>query len=802
MGGKAHFFSFTLETFRRIMASYALLAAFPLLVSSLIYVASIARIDRDTEEANRVSLSLLAEAIDSRLAGMASVADQVSVREDVKSIVMASPPVSVNQRLTMSEVQSFLYQASVANQLVASIYLYIPGTDYVLSSVSRYQGDEFDDVALRDFGLDRRGFVDLMLSEGYRRFVALPAGRTNPGLVFIQNLYFEGFGQPSAAVAIRVDETKLRELVRTIKGERQVSLALSLPAGVWRLEPEGPSPTWAGYETLPSTFRNSDLRSERGRLMLSSIGSAKADLRYISVIPYDIYRGSIRFVRRIAILYVCLSLVGILFLSYAMAKRNYSPLHRIASLFHERLSAGSAQIAAKQGTSEALPGRDDALDFGFLEASLERLLKQHTDLENTIERQRESLRSTILARMLRAHPAMMDRLLDEGRATGLELGSGRWILVAASVGSVTAKPAGSASRSEPESLIRYMAWQVLEELFGARYAARATDLGGVTVCWVGLGQKASTEETREGAVEEIVSVCDVVRRFFREKFDAGLSFAVGTVREAIVELPAAMAELDRVIDYMRLFEREDATVIADAIDSGPLPLAPGGSRVLERVVAERLSERDFDGAADALTSYLEGAPDGGPTGLESARLRMSTAATVVIELLSDLRLNGGVSEVGRVEIDGLARAASVPELERRIRSLFGSLSEGQSRVVQEEGLGRSVARHVELNSADINLCVNSIAVSFGLSVPHLSRTFKRDMGIGLLDYIHLVRVREAKRLLADGSLHVEEIARRVGCGSRVTLVRAFKRYEGVAPAAFRELDDKSDNSLQDIAIPG
>jgi AraC-like DNA-binding protein len=76
------------------------------------------------------------------------------------------------------------------------------------------------------------------------------------------------------------------------------------------------------------------------------------------------------------------------------------------------------------------------------------------------------------------------------------------------------------------------------------------------------------------------------------------------------------------------------------------------------------------------------------------------------------------------------------------------------------------------------------------------------MGIGLLDYIHLVRVREAKRLLANGSLNVEEIARKVGCGSRVTLVRAFKRYEGVAPAAFRDLDEKADNSLPDIAFPG
>jgi transcriptional regulator GlxA family with amidase domain len=101
-----------------------------------------------------------------------------------------------------------------------------------------------------------------------------------------------------------------------------------------------------------------------------------------------------------------------------------------------------------------------------------------------------------------------------------------------------------------------------------------------------------------------------------------------------------------------------------------------------------------------------------------------------------------------------------------------------------------VVRYVEENFRDCNLNVNAVADAFSVSVPHLSRTFKKATGIGLLDYLHLVRVKEAKRLMKENRFGIGEIAVMAGFGSRVTLARAFKRYEGIAPSAFRESEDK------------
>ena len=136
-------------------------------------------------------------------------------------------------------------------------------------------------------------------------------------------------------------------------------------------------------------------------------------------------------------------------------------------------------------------------------------------------------------------------------------------------------------------------------------------------------------------------------------------------------------------------------------------------------------------------------------------------------------------------------AASDPScapVARQVDEIFAHL-EAHFRERKEEQpicLKDQATRYVEENFRDRNLNVNAIADRFGVSASHLSRAFKKEAGIGLLDYLHIIRVREAKVLMGEGCMNIEEIAGAVGCGSRITLARAFKRYEGVAPAVFRD----------------
>lgn len=78
-----------------------------------------------------------------------------------------------------------------------------------------------------------------------------------------------------------------------------------------------------------------------------------------------------------------------------------------------------------------------------------------------------------------------------------------------------------------------------------------------------------------------------------------------------------------------------------------------------------------------------------------------------------------------------------------------------------------------------------IAEQFDISTSYLSRIFNKNMNTGLVDYIHKVRLENAKILLLT-NLSIKEIATKVGYNSSLALIRAFKKYEGNTPGKYRE----------------
>jgi len=81
--------------------------------------------------------------------------------------------------------------------------------------------------------------------------------------------------------------------------------------------------------------------------------------------------------------------------------------------------------------------------------------------------------------------------------------------------------------------------------------------------------------------------------------------------------------------------------------------------------------------------------------------------------------------------------------------------------------------------------LEDIAIAVGLSPAYLSRLFKKEMGRTVVDYLTLVRIEAAKRLLWEGKATLEEIAEAVGFNEATYFNRVFKREVGVPPGVFR-----------------
>lgn len=99
---------------------------------------------------------------------------------------------------------------------------------------------------------------------------------------------------------------------------------------------------------------------------------------------------------------------------------------------------------------------------------------------------------------------------------------------------------------------------------------------------------------------------------------------------------------------------------------------------------------------------------------------------------------------------------------------------------------RPVIEYIERNySKDITL--EELSDLIHLSPQYLCRLFKECLSLRPFEYLARQRIQQAKSLLLEGSLTVNEIAEEVGYNDSSYFCAVFKRHEMMSPAEFRAL---------------
>jgi AraC-like DNA-binding protein len=83
------------------------------------------------------------------------------------------------------------------------------------------------------------------------------------------------------------------------------------------------------------------------------------------------------------------------------------------------------------------------------------------------------------------------------------------------------------------------------------------------------------------------------------------------------------------------------------------------------------------------------------------------------------------------------------------------------------------------------ISLRDVARAVSLSRGHLTTVVRRKTGRTVQEWIAERRMAEARRLLVETELSVEEVGRRVGYGESGYFVRSFRRTHGATPLAWR-----------------
>lgn len=97
---------------------------------------------------------------------------------------------------------------------------------------------------------------------------------------------------------------------------------------------------------------------------------------------------------------------------------------------------------------------------------------------------------------------------------------------------------------------------------------------------------------------------------------------------------------------------------------------------------------------------------------------------------------------------------------------------------------RQIVEHIQLNYSQ-HLTVPELASICHLSESHLSRTFKKELGMSISQYAEHLRCEKAAEMLRSGTTAIGEISRYVGYIDNNYFAKVFKKQYGMSPTEYR-----------------
>lgn len=185
---------------------------------------------------------------------------------------------------------------------------------------------------------------------------------------------------------------------------------------------------------------------------------------------------------------------------------------------------------------------------------------------------------------------------------------------------------------------------------------------------------------------------------------------------------------------------------------------------------------------DSINQYL----------MENHRLALETLVEITVHRLRNVLTLAGLEERRpetaevNAALDDISTTRSFPALQSQINDFFAQLDD-TVRCMQKRKNDKveSVLEFIEQNYRNPGLGATMICERLRISSTYLSRLMKQHAGVGVVEAIHTVRLREACRLLTETELSLDQISENVGFSNRWILMRSFKSHFGMTPSEYR-----------------
>ena len=647
--------------------------------------------------------------------------------------------------LVKKDMIDLLQEMKAFSNTLCDIGLYAEGVDLVITAESSYPSADYfsrvEGVTLEEIlrVRSRPGSIALCAFAGKAVLNRLISRETV--LTFISSLPMNRVQGKSFAF-FHLPEERLRSCLPDSGSGR-----LLLCDGTGQVLTEGAEEAFRSAARLYMENPGSRIRLEGADYGVSARKTAAEGLYCMAIVPYQALLAPAERVRRTVMLVMSLCMAVGLVGAVLVSKRLYSPL--------ERLLESARQLV------HGLPEGGRANEYKLLEDVLHMISAQNHALTLNNREIRRLLKNRLLSDW------MEGRLRTDGAESlekvGVQLSYDRVQIAVAEI--------------NPRDLEDLKLKSGLCAADRVEDLATGQDLGRMKVYCAERTDGRLLVLFNQDARHPLPETIYTFLRQCRQEVFGGFSCAIGVGRAY-----SAGRASESLVDALLALKGsvgDKEMCLAEEIPDVPDTEYPIESE--QRLINQMLSGRREE--VESTLRTLLAAGDGDPVpraGLVRALLFTAGRAA---------RQAGTEEAFARVLVREGFREEELPaeqDAGERLKRVFLSVMEGvnASASTQEEKQYQRLTAYIGREYGhDISL--DSVGEALSMSPSYIGLVFRHVGGTSFLKYLTDVRMEEVRRLLVTTDLTLREIGERVGIENQNTLIRTFKKAEGVTPGQYR-----------------
>ncbi len=755
---------FIKKIFWKFFISYIIIFAIPFSAILVTYITAQKTIRNEIIHSSSNSLYQFFSVVDSRLAEMAQI----------NMSLLNSPLIKQYSYHTKEELEFPLFESYELKEFlkpfkqgdIDDIFIYYPHLEQIVALYGCLNSKTFYDAYYKDM-LTYRKFTDIFtIPERSLKptLLSLNSDTGNATLAILVSQKYPGWEEMISVVSF--NPNSLKKLFKSADFHSNSVLMIfdnknKLLASSQDISPDFNLSAYEGGNTLYYDTFGSE------RYVIQVFSSRAADCVYVSATPSSVFWSTLTHIRFIVILCTLLCMVFSFITAYYLAKQNYSPITSILRTISNK-------------TAYVYDRKNNEMEFinNVLKNCMEEIHQLNNRLGTREERERQDFLLHALQGSYLSNEQFPDDVFLQHHITLLSDWFGVLLIQVEEIDRLKIPY----TKEENTALLSFILSNVSQELCALSHQGFLINIAPMQyACIVNFNRNC---EKKDG-LDYMYSVARQCSGFIQQHFGIYTTTALSGMHSGLSDIHTAYKEAvytmkyrfqygknsiityamvqNKTFHYNNSTDSKSAQIIMEYIKKGNSCSA--GREVVDKTIA--LAGINENSALESLEFF-----------------RYDT-----VNSLSKIIYEAGFRHIEeKNDFTGqLLKAEPFNDFLETLIRILDMLRDYSKTIKESNTICDRAKTFIEKNYRNPNINNTTIGETLRISPSYLSQMFREQKGIALIDYLYKIRIRKAKELLSGSSLTIEEVAAETGFLSSSTLIKIFKKSEGITPGAYRKL---------------